>query len=97
MQIYEEWKAHNYPNLFEVLEEFTTVDLDPAFLLINLPTVQARFYSISSSPDAFPNEVHATVAIVTYRTKGILVLFTMQKNVNAQLSCWLNFFLITLL
>lgn len=58
----------------EVLEEFPSVNLDAGLLLTHLPLLGPRFYSISSSPDAHPGEVHVTVAIVQYHTEGTVVL-----------------------
>ncbi|KAG0723990.1 Nitric oxide synthase, salivary gland [Chionoecetes opilio] len=67
---YEEWKHLRYPHLREVLEEFPSINLDAGLLLTHLPLLGPRFYSISSSPDAHPGEVHVTVAIVQYHTEG---------------------------
>nr|CCC18661.1 nitric oxide synthase [Scylla paramamosain] len=67
---YEEWKHFRYPHLSEVLEELPSVNLDAGLLLTHLPLLGPRFYSISSSPDAHPGEVHVTVTIVQYHTEG---------------------------
>ncbi|CAL4076770.1 unnamed protein product, partial [Meganyctiphanes norvegica] len=67
---YEEWKKWNYPNLKEVLEQFPSVSIDACVLLINLPLLQPRFYSISSSLDMHPGQIHLTVDVVEYRTQG---------------------------
>lgn len=37
--------------------------------MVNLSALQPRFYSISSSPLKYNNEIHLTVAIVKYRTE----------------------------
>ncbi|KAK3859197.1 hypothetical protein Pcinc_034666, partial [Petrolisthes cinctipes] len=65
---YEEWKHLKYPHLKEVLEEFPSVKLDAGLMLTQLPLLGPRFYSISSSPDAHPGEIHVTVAVVQYHT-----------------------------
>ncbi|CAG0901039.1 unnamed protein product [Darwinula stevensoni] len=67
---YEEWRHENYPNLWEVLEEFESVSPEAGRLLMELPRLKPRFYSISSSPLMHPNEIHITVALVNYVTKG---------------------------
>ncbi|XP_069181388.1 nitric oxide synthase-like protein isoform X2 [Procambarus clarkii] len=69
-QEYEDWKHLRYPHLKEVLEEFPSVILDAGLLLTQLPSIGARFYSISSSPDAHPEQIHVTVAVVQYKTEN---------------------------
>lgn len=68
-QEYEEWKWINSPTIAEVLEEFPSAQVPTSLLLTQLPLLQPRYYSISSSPDVFPEEIHTTVAVVNYRTK----------------------------
>ncbi|XP_022086266.1 nitric oxide synthase, brain-like isoform X2 [Acanthaster planci] len=67
---YEEWKFDLSPNLAEVLEEFPSARPPASFLLTELPLLKPRFYSISSSTRMYPGEIHATVAVVNYRTRG---------------------------
>jgi len=67
---YEDWKFQNAPNLVEVLMEFPSIILEPQRILSHLPLLQCRYYSISSSPSAYPNEIHLTVSVVAYRTQG---------------------------
>jgi sulfite reductase (NADPH) flavoprotein alpha-component len=43
---------------------------DPAEFISLLRKLQPRLYSISSSPNAHPGEVHATVGIVRYHSNG---------------------------
>ncbi|XP_053135368.1 nitric oxide synthase, brain isoform X4 [Hemicordylus capensis] len=69
LQEYEEWKWSKNPTLVEVLEEFPSVQMPSTLLLTQLPLLQPRYYSISSSPDMYPDEVHLTVAVVSYRTR----------------------------
>ncbi|KAI5719913.1 hypothetical protein M8J76_016573 [Diaphorina citri] len=66
---YEDWRHWRFPHLLEVLEQFPSIHLPPALLVAQLTPLQPRFYSISSSPLAHPNEIHLTVAVVTYRTQ----------------------------
>ncbi|XP_011410183.2 PREDICTED: nitric oxide synthase, endothelial-like [Amphimedon queenslandica] len=68
--VYEDWKYERFPNLLEVMDQFHSLKLDVPFLLQNLPLLQCRYYSISSSPNAHPNEIHATIAVVTFRKRG---------------------------
>ncbi|XP_072839703.2 nitric oxide synthase 1 isoform X1 [Pogona vitticeps] len=69
LQEYEEWKWSKNPTMVEVLEEFPSVQMPSTLLLTQLPLLQPRYYSISSSPDMYPDEVHLTVAVVSYRTR----------------------------
>ncbi|XP_021093889.1 nitric oxide synthase, inducible isoform X1 [Heterocephalus glaber] len=66
---YNKWKFTNSPTFLEVLEEFPSLRVPAAFLLSQLPILKPRYYSISSSPDHTPSEVHLTVAVVAYRTQ----------------------------
>uniref|UniRef100_A0A3B5A3N0 nitric-oxide synthase (NADPH) n=1 Tax=Stegastes partitus TaxID=144197 RepID=A0A3B5A3N0_9TELE len=70
LQEYEEWKWYNNPTLVEVLEEFPSVQIPSTLLLTQLPSLQPRYYSISSSPDLHPGEIHLTVAVVSYHARG---------------------------
>lgn len=70
LQEYEEWKWYNNPTLVEVLEEFPSIQMPSTLLLTQLPLLQPRYYSISSSPDVHPGEIHLTVAVVSYRARG---------------------------
>ena len=67
---YENWKRFNWPTILEVLDEFSSVEVDPTLLLVELPLLQPRFYSISSSALINPRQLDATVGLVSYLTKG---------------------------
>ncbi|XP_057214123.1 nitric oxide synthase, brain [Triplophysa rosa] len=69
LQEYEEWKWYNNPTIVEVLEEFPSLQIPSTLLLTQLPLLQPRYYSISSSPHLHPGEIHLTVAVVSYRTR----------------------------
>ncbi|KAL7832163.1 hypothetical protein AOLI_G00297110 [Acnodon oligacanthus] len=66
---YSEWKEFRRPNFLEVLKEFPSLEVSPAFLLSQLPLLKPRLYSISSSPDLHPHELHLTVSVISYRTQ----------------------------
>ncbi|CAH2281649.1 nitric oxide synthase, endothelial [Pelobates cultripes] len=68
-RLYEEWKWYKCPTLVEVLEEFPSICVPSSLLLTQLPLLQPRYYSISSSSDAFPEQIHLTVAVVSYNTQ----------------------------
>nr|XP_057925584.1 nitric oxide synthase, brain isoform X2 [Doryrhamphus excisus] len=70
LQEYEEWKWYNNPTLVEVLEEFPSIQVSSTLLLTQLPLLQPRYYSISSSPDVHPGEIHLTVAVVSFQAKN---------------------------
>ncbi|XP_059004997.1 nitric oxide synthase, inducible isoform X2 [Mustela lutreola] len=66
---YNKWKFTNSPTFLEVLQEFPSLRVSAGFLLSQLPILKPRYYSISSSRDCTPTEVHLTVAVLTYRTR----------------------------
>lgn len=65
---YEDWRYYKTPNLYEVLQQFPSCKPPASVLIAQLVPMPARFYSISSSPLKNPNEIHLTVAVVTYKT-----------------------------
>ncbi|GFV30175.1 nitric oxide synthase, inducible [Trichonephila clavipes] len=67
---YETWKSYRYPNLAEILEEFPSIEIDPTLMISELPLLQPRYYSISSSRQSTPDEIHITFTMVSYRTRG---------------------------
>lgn len=54
--------------LIDLVYEFPEVLRDPADLIVMLPKLTPRLYSISSSPAAHAGELHTTVAVVRYRS-----------------------------
>ena len=72
---YEDWRYYDFPNLLEVLNQFPSIKMSPSLLTTQLPMIQNRFYSISSSPMDAAGEIHATITIVNYRTRSRPRLF----------------------
>uniref|UniRef100_A0A674D0Y6 Nitric oxide synthase n=1 Tax=Salmo trutta TaxID=8032 RepID=A0A674D0Y6_SALTR len=66
---YTTWKMFRVPNFLEVLEEFPSLEPSAAFLLSQLPLLKPRLYSISSSPQLHPNELHLTLTVLNYHTQ----------------------------
>ncbi|KAK2169168.1 hypothetical protein LSH36_12g26014 [Paralvinella palmiformis] len=61
---YNQWKNTTTPTLFDVLEKVPSLKLAPSFILSQLPTVKARYYSVSSSTQLYPGEVHLTISLI---------------------------------
>ena len=57
-------------DLLELLEDHTSVEVDPVKLVHHLGKIQPRLYSISSTLRAHPQEVHATVSVVEYKRRN---------------------------
>ncbi|XP_041348769.1 nitric oxide synthase, inducible-like [Gigantopelta aegis] len=68
-ELYETWKSVQTPNLLEVLEEFPSLKVPPSLIMVELPLLKLRYYSISSSPLVTPDQIHATITVVRYRTQ----------------------------
>ena len=66
---YEEWRLNEYPNFVEVLNEFPSLRPHASLLVTQLPKLQPRFYSISSSPKC-TDDIHLTVGVVEYKLPG---------------------------
>ncbi|KAK3612604.1 hypothetical protein CHS0354_042112 [Potamilus streckersoni] len=80
-QAYENWKHDKYPNLLEVIEEFPSLKIPAVLILTQLPVLQQRYYSISSSPAVYPAEIHATVAVVKTRIQVNLLWIIFQCDI----------------
>jgi sulfite reductase (NADPH) flavoprotein alpha-component len=57
-------------HLLELVAEYPPQGIGPAELVQILRPLAPRLYSIASSPNATPDEVHLTVRIVTYELRG---------------------------
>ncbi len=57
-------------DVLDVLMDFPHTRLDAQHLTASLNKIAPRLYSISSSPDENPGEVHLTVAVVRYAAAG---------------------------
>lgn len=66
---YEDWRHWRLPHLLEVLDEFPSCKPPASLFVANLMPLQPRFYSISSSPRMYNNEIHLTVGVVKYKTE----------------------------
>jgi nitric-oxide synthase, brain len=64
---YDAWcSSSTYPNLLNVLDQFPSLRPNASLLITQLPKLQPRFYSISSSPKCIQDQIHMTVGIVEY-------------------------------
>ncbi|CAF3879288.1 unnamed protein product [Adineta steineri] len=71
-QRYTDWIV-NSPTVKETLEMFRSIQIPLEELIQLLPPLQPRYYSISSSTNCHPNQLHITVSVVTYTTShGVL-------------------------
>ncbi len=66
---YEKWRL-NGENLVEVFNEFPSLRPNASLLMTQLPKLQPRFYSISSSPKIVADDIHITVGVVEYKTQN---------------------------
>ncbi|NXN16416.1 NOS2 protein, partial [Indicator maculatus] len=95
---YNKWKFYNSPNILEVLEEFPSAEVSTAFLLTQLPFLKPRYYSVSSSCDMTPGEIHLTVAVVNYKTRdgqgplhhGVCSTWLNTAALNATVPCFVR-------
>lgn len=56
--------------LFDILAKFPNSEISPQQLCCTLLPLMPRFYSVASSPNQYPREIHLTVASLTYATAG---------------------------
>lgn len=61
---YEDWKHYHCPTVADLFDSFPSIKIGPKFLFTQLNLLQPRYYSISSSLESSPNEVHLTMTVV---------------------------------
>ncbi|XP_021373216.1 NADPH--cytochrome P450 reductase-like [Mizuhopecten yessoensis] len=66
---YSDWIIKDHRNILAVLESLPSLMPPIDHLLELLPRLQARYYSISSSPKIHPTSIHITAVIVQYNTR----------------------------
>ncbi|XP_018914300.2 NADPH--cytochrome P450 reductase isoform X1 [Bemisia tabaci] len=84
-QLYNKWIIEDNRNIVHILEDFSSCKPAIDHLCELLPRLQARYYSISSSPKLHPTSVHITAVKVEYTTptnrvnKGVCTTLLSQK------------------
>jgi len=68
---YEEWAMKSRRTLLQALEDVPSCQPDVGHLLELLPRLQARYYSIASSPRKDSNSIHICASVIKYEaSKG---------------------------
>lgn len=67
-QLYNQWIIQDNRNIVHILEDLKSCKPALDHLCELLPRLQARYYSISSSPKVYPTTVHITAVLVEYET-----------------------------
>ena len=62
---YEDWKIYHCPTIADLFIHFPSLKIGPKILFTQLNLLQPRYYSISSSLESSPNEVHLTMSVIT--------------------------------
>lgn len=68
--LYSDWIIKDCRSIVHVLEDLPSVKPPIDHLLELFPRLQARYYSISSSPKLYPDSVHITAVLIEYETKS---------------------------
>lgn len=78
-------------DLVTLLTRFSSLKPPVDHVMELLPRLQARYYSISSSPKIHPNSIHATMTVIQYKTKdgrtckGVATNWLLEKTVTDDL------------
>ncbi|XP_033117022.1 NADPH--cytochrome P450 reductase-like [Anneissia japonica] len=65
---YSDWVVKSHRNILAILEDLPSCKPPLDHLCELLPRLQARYYSISSSPKLHPSSIHITAVLVEYTT-----------------------------
>ncbi|XP_031491306.1 NADPH-dependent diflavin oxidoreductase 1 [Nymphaea colorata] len=80
--------------VLEVLEDFPSVQMPFDWLVQLVPPLKTRLFSIASSPSLHPNQVHLTVAVVSWSTPlkrkrhGLCSSWLAGLNPGTQIPAW---------
>jgi len=66
--LYNDWIIHSCRNIIHILEDLPSCRPPLDYLCELLPRLQARYYSISSSPKVHPENIHITAVLIEYET-----------------------------
>lgn len=83
--LYSDYIIKNCRSIVHVLEDLKSVRPPIDHLLELLPRLQARYYSISSSPKLYPDSIHITAVVVEYKAptgrtnKGVATTWLREK------------------
>ncbi|XP_077995276.1 NADPH--cytochrome P450 reductase-like isoform X2 [Glandiceps talaboti] len=66
---YSEWVVKDQRDILTILRDLPSLKPPVDHLLELLPRLQARYYSISSSPKLHPTSIHITAVLVEYKTR----------------------------
>ncbi|XP_078483250.1 NADPH--cytochrome P450 reductase [Ciona intestinalis] len=69
-KLYQEWVMDSRRTLMAVLKELPSCYPAMDHICELLPRLQARYYSIASSPRAHPNSIHICAVVVKYKTNA---------------------------
>ncbi|XP_052801447.1 NADPH--cytochrome P450 reductase-like [Mya arenaria] len=67
--LYNEWIIKSHRTILHILEDLPSIAAPIDHICELLPRLQARYYSISSSPKQDPTSIHITAVLVEYETK----------------------------
>jgi len=85
---YHEWIINDNRNIVHILEDLKTCKPPLDHLCELLPRLNARYYSISSSPKVHPTSIHITAALVHYTTptgrenKGVATSWLAERQIR---------------
>lgn len=68
-QLYSDWIIKDHRNILAILEDLPSIKPPLDHICELLPKLQARYYSISSSPKVHPQSIHITAVVIKYETR----------------------------
>ncbi|KAL4223899.1 hypothetical protein ACF0H5_017362 [Mactra antiquata] len=68
--LYGDWVLKSHRTILHILEDLPSLMPTLDHICELLPRLQARYYSISSSPKEYPTSIHITAVVVSYETKA---------------------------